>query len=196
MHMPLLRRRPAAALLPAALLVVLATACGDSDPAASPPTDQDESPTASDPGAAPSADPTASPTDDATTGPAPSASLPGGAGIPADGDADLVLRVTDAGGTVTEHTLSCEPDGAAAGDHPDPAAACADLYAALETGDPFQPVPPDVMCTEQYGGPETAEVTGTVGDAEVSASFSLTDGCEISRWEAMGAVLAPFGGTT
>lgn len=198
MHMPLLRLRPAAGLVPAVLLLALATAaCGDSEPASDFPTEQETSPTATatdDPAPTPSTDPTGGRTGDPMSTPAPDHTLPGGSALPADGDVQLVLRVTDSGGTVTEHDLSCTAEGTAGGDHPDPAVACADLYRALANGDPLQPVGPDVICTQEYGGPETAEVAGTIGGAEVSTSFSLTDGCEIARWQAMGAVLQPFGG--
>jgi hypothetical protein len=48
----------------------------------------------------------------------------------------------------------------------------------------FAPPRTDEVCTEQYGGPETAQVTGTVDGDKVKATFSRTNGCEIARWEA------------
>lgn len=39
-------------------------------------------------------------------------------------------------------------------------------------------------CTMQYGGPETATVTGTLFGEPVNVDFSRTDGCEIARWDA------------
>jgi hypothetical protein len=47
---------------------------------------------------------------------------------------------------------------------------------------PFEPTPGDVACTQQYGGPETATVTGTLNGEPVDAKFSRTNGCEIARW--------------
>jgi hypothetical protein len=47
----------------------------------------------------------------------------------------------------------------------------------------FEPTPGDVACTQQFGGPETATVRGTLNGEAVDAEFSRTDGCEISRWE-------------
>lgn len=85
-----------------------------------------------------------------------------------------------------EWTLTCEPEG---GDHPDPEAACADL-AEVEVAT-FEPVDEDQMCTHIYGGPHVASVTGTVDGTEVDANFSREDGCEIDRWDSMGAVLDP-----
>lgn len=43
--------------------------------------------------------------------------------------------------------------------------------------------PLDEVCTEIYGGPETATVTGTLGARPVKRTFSRTNGCEISRFD-------------
>jgi hypothetical protein len=48
----------------------------------------------------------------------------------------------------------------------------------------FEPVPGDQACTQQYGGPETATVKGTLDGKEIDAKFSRENGCEIARWEA------------
>jgi hypothetical protein len=86
------------------------------------------------------------------------------------------------------YTLACDPVG---GDHPDSEAACR-LLSELE--DPLAPVPADVMCTEVYGGPQTATVTGTLRGEPVEATFSRTDGCEISRWDRHVVLLVEPGG--
>lgn len=73
-----------------------------------------------------------------------------------------------------------------------PEAACAAvlaLGAEFFTAEPD----PDLMCTQQYGGPQTAEIQGTINGVEVSTSFSLTDGCQITRWNALEPVLGPAG---
>ncbi len=99
----------------------------------------------------------------------------------------LRLELDDGRGTTTTWTLTCDPPG---GDHPDPAAACA----ALEVGSRYlRPVPADMACTEIYGGPETARLTGTWRGAPVDASFSRTDGCQIARWNGLSGLL-PGGG--
>ncbi|WP_380164513.1 SSI family serine proteinase inhibitor [Jannaschia sp. R86511] len=150
--------------------------------------------------------------DQGTTGPTtggtePDVLLPsspplGAADLPADpagAELTIVVGGPDAGGPVT---LSCDwSAGTATGSHPDPERACADLLVALGAGNPFTPVAPDAMCTQVYGGDATAEVTGAVLDAEggpvdVAGTFALTDGCEIDRWQRLGAVLSPYGGTT
>jgi hypothetical protein len=49
--------------------------------------------------------------------------------------------------------------------------------------DVFEPTPRNVACTQQYGGPETAKVTGTFRGEPVDAEFARRNGCEIARWE-------------
>lgn len=121
--------------------------------------------------------------------------------LPADpAGAELVLVPGTPEAQQPPVTLTCDwSGGTSGGTHPEPAQACADLLAAVQTGNPFAPVPPDAMCTMQYGGDAVVEVTGAVLGADgtpvdVAATFTLVDGCEISRFEAMGAVLAPFRG--
>jgi hypothetical protein len=85
-------------------------------------------------------------------------------------------------------SLACDPAG---GDHPDPEAACR-LLDELEN--PFAPVPADQACTEIYGGPQTAHVTGTFRGEPVDAEFDRTNGCQISRWDAHLDLLVERGG--
>lgn len=44
-------------------------------------------------------------------------------------------------------------------------------------------VDPAMACTQQYGGPEVATVTGTVGETKIDATFSREDGCAIARFD-------------
>jgi hypothetical protein len=82
--------------------------------------------------------------------------------------------------------LRCDPPG---GDVPDAAAVCA----ALDGGpDPFAAPRDDVACTEVYGGPEEAEVTGTHRGRPVSLRLTRTNGCEIERWD---AIVGALGGS-
>ena len=85
-------------------------------------------------------------------------------------------------------------DGVLSGDStlPDPTAA---LAAVEQFGEQVffpQPGPPR-LCTQQYGGPQVAVVTGTFHGRQVESVFTRTDGCEISRWNAMAPLLG--GGT-
>ncbi len=85
--------------------------------------------------------------------------------------------------------LQCNPPG---GDHPREAEACAVLdAAAVKEKNPFAEPPGDQICTKIYGGPQTATVEGTWNLAKVDTSFKRSDGCAISRWNAIAPVLEP-----
>lgn len=112
---------------------------------------------------------------------------PGGADASGEG---LTVEVDDGSGAVTRWTLTCDPVG---GDHPDPEAACAAIAEAGGAG-AFAPVPADSMCTQIYGGPQTARVSGTLGGALVAATFSRENGCEIARWDDLAPLLGEAGG--
>ena len=44
----------------------------------------------------------------------------------------------------------------------------------------------DVACTEIYGGPGKATITGALVDgATVNGTFTRSNGCEIGRWDRM-----------
>jgi hypothetical protein len=51
----------------------------------------------------------------------------------------------------------------------------------------------NIVCTEIYGGPQTASITGTVDGKPVRARFARTNGCEISRWDAVKEILGTGG---
>jgi len=97
---------------------------------------------------------------------------------------DLTIISDDGKGKTETWQLTCEPAG---GTHPDPTAACAALEAKGKTALPA--VPKDMMCTQLYGGPQTAKITGTWKGEPVNSSFSRKNGCEISRWKALKGLL-------
>ena len=59
------------------------------------------------------------------------------------------------------------------------AAACSRL---LALADPFAPTPKGMACTDLYGGPQTARVTGRFRGRPVWATFARRNGCETARW--------------
>ncbi len=79
--------------------------------------------------------------------------------------------------------LTGDPPG---GTHPAPEEA---LAAIAQAPRPFEPVPPDAMCTQIYGGPARATVEGVWRGTPVSAAYDKRNGCEIARWKALSAVL-------
>jgi hypothetical protein len=101
---------------------------------------------------------------------------------PAASLADLTVTVDPDGEGAKpprEATIRCET--------PDDSAVCR-AVARLKP-EAFEPTPGDVACTQQYGGPQTATVRGTLRGEPVDASFSLVNGCEISRWREVAPLL-------
>src|SRR5262249_26841823 len=76
-------------------------------------------------------------------------------------------------------TLHCP----AGGRLPNAADACRRLG---EIHDPFAPVPKGTACTQIYGGPELADVTGTYNGERIDTQFSRGNGCDIDRWKKVG----------
>lgn len=104
------------------------------------------------------------------------------------GDDQLEIRYDNGAGTVSVWTLTCDPVG---GTHPDPEAACQALAGQGESALPA--VAKDKVCTQQYGGPQTAVITGTWGGQPVDSKLSRINGCEIARWDALAGLLPGAG---
>jgi hypothetical protein len=104
--------------------------------------------------------------------------------------ADLKITVWPEGrdeGSSKTYTLECVP---ARGSLPKAASACTRL---LKLSKPFTPVPQGSVCTEQYGGPQQALVTGEYKGRSVWVIFSATDGCQIARSKRVSFILPGFG---
>ena len=99
----------------------------------------------------------------------------------APASSSLAVEVDRGDGSAPEEwTLDCASPGDS--DHPDAEAACAGLAAS---DDPFLPLAADVLCTEQYGGPETAQVTGSWQGEPVDLLVQRRNGCEIAQWDGL-----------
>jgi len=109
--------------------------------------------------------------------------------------ADLTIRhrAPQADVDVT-YTVSCSPGEATLGGDDvevDAQAACEAL------GDPAvvdwlaDGPPEDQVCTEQFGGEDTAAIEGTVERAPIDITVDRTDGCGISTWDELLAPLLP-----
>jgi hypothetical protein len=110
-----------------------------------------------------------------------------------DQSVNLTVSVKDGGGKQAEGTLKCEQGSAEGGGFLESSAeehcqAARGLEKLLTT----QP-PKDRVCTQVYGGPQTARITGTFGAQDVARSLSRTDGCQIEDWKQADALLAPSG---
>ncbi|MGW1930047.1 SSI family serine proteinase inhibitor [Streptomyces sp. NPDC001919] len=102
----------------------------------------------------------------------------------------LTVTVAESGHPDADGTFELRCDDRVAGNHPAHQNACERLDRLAEDGgDPFAPVPEDAFCTQVYGGPAVAHVTGTWQGRAVDARFSRADGCEINRWENLEPVL-------
>jgi hypothetical protein len=88
----------------------------------------------------------------------------------------LAIVATPAHGAARQWSLACTP---ARGSLPHAAAACSRL-ARLRT--PFAPTPLGEACSQVFGGPEVARVSGTFRGRPVQATFTRRNGCEIARW--------------
>jgi Subtilisin inhibitor-like len=91
---------------------------------------------------------------------------------------NLVVTVWPQGqGRSRRWTLTCDPAG---GSLPRPRAACSRLTRAA-----LRPLPLDTICTQIYGGPQRARVTGRIDGEPIDARFSRSNGCEIHRWDSV-----------
>jgi hypothetical protein len=84
-------------------------------------------------------------------------------------------------------TLRCGPTG---GSLPARVAACRKLNSLSA---PFRPISNDAVCTEIYGGPGIARVTGRFRGQRIWAEFRRRNGCEIGRWERLRPLLPAAG---
>jgi Subtilisin inhibitor-like len=116
------------------------------------------------------------------------------AGAPTSAPTSLRITYWEDSAQPTESvtwTLRCDP---ASGSLARPVRACRKLAA----GDVrlFAPTPRNAVCTEIYGGPQRARVVGTVNGQRIWATFTRTNGCEISRWQRLSRWLVPRGGVS
>ena len=103
----------------------------------------------------------------------------GGETAPAEGVRLTITVRDDADAEPRTVVVDCAP-----GDDESPCPTAAKLRP-----EDFAPTPGDVVCSQQYGGPEEATIEGTIDGAPVSAKVTRTDGCEIARWDRL---VAPF----
>lgn len=114
-----------------------------------------------------------------------SAGAPAGPAAPAT---KLTIQFwADGDGTARKWTLTCNPAG---GTLPRAATACSKL-AGMRA--PFAPIPADAMCTQQFGGPEVAVVSGTYRGRRVWAKLQNRNGCEIARFKSLAFLFPGYG---
>jgi hypothetical protein len=111
----------------------------------------------------------------------------------APGAIELTVVHDDGAGRRTSGALTCRgadrrAEGALEG-RASTAELCAQArgIAGLLTTQP----PTRRTCTQIYGGPETAHVTGAIDGREVDRRFARTNGCEIADFTRAGGLLQP-----
>jgi hypothetical protein len=83
-------------------------------------------------------------------------------------------------------TLRCAPAG---GTLPRAAAVCRQL---ATIANPFAPRPKNLICTDQYGGPQQAVIAGTHKGDRVWTALGMRNGCEISRAKRLAFLVPGF----
>lgn len=165
-------------------LLLVAAACGDSDGGSGV--------DAGDPTTTVSSLPSAGGSDDA--------SGDGDQTRPADGTdayavADLTVEVTHPDEETITYRLSCLADTATVDDETGAVsaeAACRQLTDAEAVTRLVDGADPDRACTQIFGGPDEARVTGTLDGDEVDTVIDRSNGCAISDWDdVLGDVLPP-----
>jgi hypothetical protein len=105
----------------------------------------------------------------------------------ASANVTLAVRYDDGAGQRHRATLSCRGDRARATGYLSaaPVRACRRARA-------MPPAPPkDRMCTQIYGGPQTARIAGRVGARRIDRVLSRTNGCKIDEWSRMAPLVPP-----
>jgi hypothetical protein len=98
------------------------------------------------------------------------------------------------GATARRATLTCDGSPTATGFIADARAACdlvtgdAEARARLVGGAPAKQV-----CTQLYGGPQQAKVTGRIAGRPVDITVARADGCGVADWSLLQPLLGPPG---
>lgn len=106
--------------------------------------------------------------------------------------AHLIIDFDD-GSTAYQYEISCLGDTATVINDEsgvNDGAACLAL-AELSVQARLTTPPTDQLCTSEYGGPETAHITGTINDVTVDTTIDRTDGCGISAWNNLLSAILP-----
>ncbi len=138
--------------------------------------------------------PTAARSSPATSSPATAPAARTTATPVAPASVTLVVTASDGAGHPSGTHLRCRGASASATGYlrPRPAAACASarrLAVFLSS-----PPPPQRVCAQIYGGPQTAWVRGRVGTRVVDRRFARRNGCETADWSRAEALLPRIAG--
>jgi len=106
---------------------------------------------------------------------------------------ELTVLYDDGSGRKTTGTLTCRGADRRAAGALDGRASAAELCAQARGNAELLTSKPDRgrTCTQIYGGPETAVVTGTIGGEKVDRRFTRTNGCELADFSRVSRLLQP-----
>jgi len=109
------------------------------------------------------------------------------------GAIELTVLYDDGSGRKTTGTLTCRGTDRRAGGALDGRAPAGRLCAQARGIADLLTSRPDRRraCTQVYGGPETATVTGTIDGDKVDRRFSRTNGCELADYTRAAGLLQP-----
>lgn len=108
--------------------------------------------------------------------------------------ADLSIVIEHPDRDTIEYRLTCLGDTATVTPEEvdvDEQAACLALANTDVVSRLVEGPPTDQICTEQYGGPDVATITGTIDDQPIDTTVDRTNGCGISDWDDLLADLLP-----
>jgi hypothetical protein len=114
-----------------------------------------------------------------------------GNATPAPPAVALTITANDGAGHVSTAKLTCRGTSAAATGYLRPRAGAACRRARVLGAFLDVPPPPDRICTQVYGGPQTARVRGRIGARVIDRRFSRRNGCEIADWGRAALLLPP-----
>lgn len=113
----------------------------------------------------------------------------GGDGYP---EAELDITIEHPDIETVSYTVSCGGDDAAVeGAGLDPDEACEVLADPAAVERLVEGPPQNQICTEIYGGPDVATISGTIDGQAVDTTVDRTNGCGISEWDDLLAGLLP-----
>lgn len=126
----------------------------------------------------------------------PDGGIGDGAGPPlgAGADVDLEISVDHPEIDAYAYRVTCDGDTATieGAESIDAALACARLAQESVRERLVEGPPPDRVCTQVYGGPDTAAISGSIDGRVVDTFIDRTNGCGIAEWDGLlGDVLPP-----
>lgn len=105
--------------------------------------------------------------------------------------ADLSVVVEHPDAPTLSYRIICGDTARIDGADLDAQAACSSLADPVVRTRLVDGPPADQMCTEIYGGPDTASISGTLDGEQVTAQVDRANGCGIHDWDELLANLLP-----